>query len=83
MQNTYNTNVPVNWYNDVGSVSYPHYKHVADLLIYMGAMTSVDNASIPIPNGTNYGLDEMEQNYNVDYWYVDKYLGCTFCTAAI
>jgi hypothetical protein len=44
-----------------------HYKHIADLMVYMGAQTQLDDFLNSVENTTNYGLNVFNQNYNEDY----------------
>lgn len=95
-QQEYKNNVPAMWYkyfddnysynntvSDNATIS--NYKHIADLMIYFGAQTEMDNDSYAVVDGTNYGLDAFNQNYNMDWWYAKKYPGetRTYCTAAV
>jgi hypothetical protein len=79
-QQEYYNHVPAMWYtdfsNDYGydntsesNATRRHYKHIADLMIYMGAQTLTDNYSRPLENTTSYGLDAFNQNYNQDLDY--------------
>jgi len=71
-QEMYENYVPIAWYNDVNNTNYTTFKHIADMMIYYGATTQMDWEANPVPNGTDYNLDEFFQNYNTDWWYYKK-----------
>ncbi len=95
-QQEYVNNVPANWnqYFDNNCIvnctytntsernaTFNYYKHIADLMIYLGAQTQMNVDRNPVVNGTNFGLGAFWQNYNEDWDYYKKY-GEAFYKAA-
>jgi len=59
--------------NDDRRANFTFYKHITDLMVYFGARTQMDKECYAVVNGTNYALDAFNQNYNMDWWYCQKY----------